>query len=365
MSVFLGVLTIAAFYLLGKIFFNEKAGLTLATILAFSFVNVIWDQNPWSPSLFYFAQLFILVGTYLAIRKPYGIVLTAIGFIIGFQAHVGIFLSLASSLVFWLLFRPRLKSKFLFISLTIIIFGFLPNLVFDITHNFVNFKRGLGIFSGNSVGEVATLNKVFTSLAFSNISIFYPFFSKFFAKVAFTVLVSWGVWKAVKDKKDRSLLILLLLSIVLPVIFFACYRTKFSEYYLMMTILPFLTLVGYFINCYLARFRYLLGLIIFLFVSVNVKEFWIYKRSKSLGAKRAAVVHILEKAGKEGYGVSLSTAPGENFGFAYLFHYYDMKPNLPPLKNQQKIMTIVVPEGFDGIFGQVDFGGVGVIKQGI
>ena len=85
----------------------------------------------------------------------------------------------------------------------------------------------------------------------------------------------------------------------------------------------------------------------------------------NLEAKKMAVEFIVKKGGTSGYGVSLTTALGWHFGYKYLFSHYKASPDLPPLKGQKKIFTIIVPPGFEGVEAIVEFDGVGVRWEGI
>ncbi len=53
-----------------------------------------------------------------------------------------------------------------------------------------------------------------------------------------------------------------------------------------------------------------------------------------------AVELIIEKGGTSGYGVSLSTQPGYQFGYKYLFNYYEASPDIPPKKDQKKYLPL-------------------------
>ncbi len=53
--------------------------------------------------------------------------------------------------------------------------------------------------------------------------------------------------------------------------------------------------------------------------------------------------------GASGYGMSLRTESGYNFGYSYLFDYYKATPDIPPLGGQTKIFTIVAPPGLMGL----------------
>lgn len=363
LSIFLGLLVIIGFYILGKWLFNENVGFILAGLVSFSPVIVSWDQNPWAPSIFYISELILLAGAYLVTKKPIGLVVFALGFLIGFSSHFGIFLSLLSVLVFWVLVRPKITKKYLIISLAVIFLGLMPNIIFDAIHSLENIKRIFATVADDS-NLGASTGKILLSLGYSNVSVFYSHLTKITATIIFFTFVSLGGYFAVKDKLKRSLLILLLVSILVPPLVFVFYRPNFSEYYLMMTIPPFIILFGYFISKVKGRLIIpIFGLIFTILFIGSLKESFL-DNSLSLGAKKKAVTLIGEMAGESGYGVSLTTSPGQNFGFKYIFEHFGLSPDIPPAPGEKNVMTIVIPIGYEGVETKRDFSGVGVLWEG-
>jgi 4-amino-4-deoxy-L-arabinose transferase-like glycosyltransferase len=365
LSVLLGTLVVLAFYFIGKKLFDEKTGLILALLAAVSANLVVWDQFPWAPSLFYISQLFLFYGAYISFKDKRGILLVALGFALGYQSHFGIFLSLFAVLIYWIFFRPKVSKKNLLLSSAIVFMGLLPNIIFDLLHDFVNIKRLLGVFGESASGYGASFEKLVSSLTYSNISAFYPYPGRETASIIFAVVIVAGLITYIKVKNARKLIALTLLSIFIPFITFVFYRSNFTEYYLMMTIPPFIFLVGYFIHKLDKRMTILLILALSLLAYINIQATLGYKRVINLWAKEQAVLLIREKSGKDGYGISLTTAPGQNFGFKYLLSHYGITADLPPKVNQEIIYTIVVPDGAYGIFGIKSFDGIGVRWEGV
>jgi hypothetical protein len=365
LSVLLGVATVAGFYLVGEKLFNRKTGIFLAVVAAFSASTVFWDQGPWAPSLFHLSVLVLIFGAYIATKKPYGIVIASAGFILGFQAHFGIFLCLLACAAFWLFYKPLVKRKYLLASLSVIFLGLLPNIIFDLTHNFANIRRLFGIFGVSNAGFGASIGKVFNTLTFSSLSVFYSDISRPLSIFIFAAVFIFILWRLSKAENDRPKLVLLILMIVIPFLAFIFYRSNFSEYYLTMTIPPFLFLVGYIFYIIPERYKWPVLFLLAVFIFVNTKMVMNYHKVISLSAKEKAVLLVLEKGGKSGYGVSLTTKPGYNFGFDYLFKYYGASPHIPPLKDEKKIFTLSVPDGAYGVVGIEAFDGIGVRWEGI
>jgi hypothetical protein len=185
------------------------------------------------------------------------------------------------------------------------------------------------------------------------------------SEISFAAMMLLAIVSGVKDKLNRPLITLIVASIIIPVLVFIPYKMNFSEYYLMMTLPPFILLIGYFLSKLSKKVFTAMLVVIALFTLLNLKDIIAYNRPMSLGAKEAAVKFIIEKAGRSGYGLSLTTAPGYTFGFRYILKYYNATPDFPPKKDQKKIMTLVIPPGFDGIKSLKEYDGIGILWEGI
>ena len=365
LAVAVGVATTIAVYFAGKLFFDKKLGVILSLIWGVSLSRVLADQGPWAPSIFYLAEIIFLAGAYIAVKKPYGLIISAFGFALGFNSHFGIFLSALSLFAFWIFYRPQTDVKSIFASAGIIFMGALPNLIFDLRHNFENFKRLFLIFEKNTNAMPPDTLKIFRTVAELNISTFHIYPPIIISVAVFLFILFFGLWYLNKDAKNKALLTLLIVSIVVPCAVFIFYRSTFSEYYLMMTIPPFLFLVGYMIKRLIEGGKITLVLLfVVIFSIINIKSNLSYVRVRSLAAKKSAVEFVVNHGGKSGYGVSLSTGLGWNYGYNYLFQFYGASPDIPPKKGEKKIFTIVVPPGFAGITARKDFGGIGVLWEG-
>ncbi len=368
LSVLLGLLTCLSLYLFAKNFVNQKFALILLFLVSTSWMFINWDQIPWTPSLFYLAQVIVLAGAYLAsIKKDFGWVLLTFGFVVGFQAHVGIIISIFCAFIYLFITRSKIpKIKYVIYSIVVLLFGLLPNIVFDVFNNFVNFQRFMSIFSDTN-NNYLSFSKVIGAMARSTSSIIYPRQINAIDTVITRVILAAAIANGLSmlfDKKLRKLSLLFLITAIVPPALFYLQQGKFSEYYIMMSV-PSLLFLTMFLVYKVFSNKYLLFVILLVTTIINYTYWKKLDRNLTLQHKINIVSKIVEMGGKEGYGVSLTTAPGMNFGYNYLFDYYKAKPNLPPLKDQKKIFTILVPDGFDGIQGIKDFGGIGLLWQGI
>lgn len=362
-SIFLGIIFIIGTYIIGRKIFSEKVGLILSLIVAVSNCLVVWDQNPWAPSLFYLSELITFYGAYIARKSRYGILIIILGLILGFQSHFAVFLLIIPLVIYLLIYKPIMDKKILLISLIICILGISPVVLYDATHGFLNFGRLISIFSLGTSGVAVSRLKLVDSLIFNSTNILWFQMPNIVRYVVFGIISVFGIYKIFKDKKYRPLIILIILFIFVPLLTFMFYRSNFTEYYLMTAVVPFIFLLGYLIS--LIKSRIILIMLLILFSTVNLYGIYNIKKPMSLGNKEKIIEKIIEMQGKEGYGISLSTELGYSFGYSYLFDYYQVKAEVPPKAGEKKVFTIVAPPGYRGIEPLYQVEGIGLRWEGI
>lgn len=362
-SVSLGLLFIVGIYIVGRKIFSEKVGLTLSLIVAFSSCLIAWDQSPWAPSLFYVSELIIFYGIYISRKNYAGLPLTALGLLLAFQSHFAVFLLVIPIAIYLFIYKPVVNTKVLIFTILILLVGIIPLLIYDLIHNFVNFGRLVSVFSLGISGEAPSRLKLIYTLVQNSINIIAISMPIVLRYVIFIFLITIAFFGVVKDKKRRRLVILSFIFLFVPLFEFMFYRSGFSEYYLMTAVVPFLFILGYIFNK--IKSRALIVLILVIFLIPNLIAFCNFQKPVNLGAKEKIIQKILEMKGFSGYGVSLSTEPGYNFGYSYLFDYYKATPDIPPKSGEEKIFTILVPPGYKGIEPIYQVGGVGLRWEGI
>ena len=368
LSVILGVITVYAVFLFTNKFIDKKVSFILLFLTSISFNLITWDQSPWAPSLFFISQIVFLWGAYISKENDFGYLLMTTGFILGFQSHFGIFLSFLSIFNYLVFVRPvKPRLSIVLHSLCILFVGLSPNILFDITHNFINIKRILEITKGDGALYFVGFGKIINTLAYNVVSLVYPrsvnILDSFIIK-GFFALILVNCISLLRDKNSKKLALLLLITTIFPSLFFYIQQGKFSEYYLMMTIPSLIFMLGFLLKK-ISEKRIILIIILVVATYLNFKTWYSYKRSWSLKSKIDVTEFIISKGGKENYGISLSIKPGDQFGFKFIFDYYGIKADIPPQKGETKIFSIILPDGFDGMRGMKQFDGIGLIWQGI
>lgn len=376
LAVFIGVVSLLFIHFFVNKFIDQKIAILTMFLVAISAPTIFWDQSPWTPSLFIIPQILMLIGAYIINKNKLGYLLISLSLVIGFQAHVGIILSFISVLIYLFFVRPvKLDSVTFLKSLGIIVLGLLPNIVFDLAHNFVNFLRLFDVIKGENLDYFTGFGKIINVLSYNAISIIYPNNKTLIDGVLIRILYALVLVNCVRNlrsKESKSISLLLLITTIFPAFVFYLQQGKFSEYYLMMTVPSSIFMVSLLLRDLINfkdknyKFIYIKTLsIVILSLFLNLKMINNRVVDFNLKAKQDTIAEIVKMAGTDGYGISLTTKYGDQFGFKYILDYFEIKADLPPKKGETKIFSIILPEGFDGMYGMKDFNGIGLRWSGI
>lgn len=368
LSVTFGVVTLLAFYLFCKHFVDSKTAYVFLFLTSISSNLIFWDQSPWAPSLFFISQIILLTGAYLATKNKLGYILIILGFISGFQSHFGIVLSLLSIFIYFIFVKPiKIDLKTIIYCLLLLLFGLLPNIAFDVTHDFINTKRMVGAFIGDGVNYFVSFNKIVNVLNTNTTSLFYPrnnnLIDSLITKGIFALVLVNAI-SLLRDKKFRNLSLLLLVTAITPALIFYIQQGKFSEYYLMMTV-PSLLLLVALLLLKIINHKIIIVLVLMTSILLNFQQVKSRYVSWNLKAKENIAKTILEVGGSENYGISLNSKLGNHFGFTYIFDHYGIKGDLPPKKGETRTFSVIIPQGFDGMVGIKTFDGIGILWEGL
>lgn len=375
LSVILGMATLVCLYLFVKYFIDsqsesvdQKVAYIFLFLASISSNLIFWDQSPWAPSLFFVSQTILLTGAYLATKNKIGYLLVVLGFVVGFQSHFGIVLSLMSVVLYFVFVKPvKIDLKTFAWSILLLVVGLSPNIVFDITHNFSNIKKIIDAFSGDGVNYFVSLNKIIHVLNTNTTSLLYPRNSNLIDSVLnkglFALILVNGI-SMLRDKKMNKLSLLLLITGITPAILFYLQQGKFSEYYLMMTVPSLLLLVALFLKKIITH-KILLTILLIVSIYLNYRQIDTRYISWNLKAKSDIAKTIISIGGYENYGISLNSKLGNQFGFNYIFKHYGIKGDVPPKKGETRIFSVIIPQGFDGMVGVKTFDGIGLLWTGI
>lgn len=112
----------------------------------------VWNPHPnWLLLVVYvFSLYFVSLGK----RKYHLLLWPTIAFMFHFETALGVFILVATFLYVLLFYRKQILHKYFFIGLLLAGVFFLPQIVFDIRHNFLMTRSVLSLFTGQDRGLV-------------------------------------------------------------------------------------------------------------------------------------------------------------------------------------------------------------------
>lgn len=341
---FLIVLNLVFFlaaYLIVKKIWGEK------TTLIFLF---FWTINPatietvaWNPALI---PLMVVLIWFTLFQKSYFWLGLSLSLAINFHFQA---VFLAPFILLFLFWQKELSGKNLGKAALGFFLPFVPLLLFDLRHNFLNFKL-LGQFikergeGGNFLAWRPVLTNFLTSF-WGEEKIWLPL------TLALVLLTLWLVKKQ-KNYFSKNFLKSLFFLYPIVLLGFGIYGQRPSEYYFNF-LLPFLILVlALFVSSFgkLKRLFFLLLFILLWFPKTMEK---IVPVSVSLLTKDKAIVYLAEENGETPAEVRYQTPLGEEVGFSYLLNYYRLAK---ATEGERKIWLVSIPPAEES----QAFGGVGV-----
>lgn len=327
-------------------FFGLRVALATSFLLAFSPEAIAAATYAWNPhpmwlliSLFLFSFYQLVLGK----QKYHLLVWPLVAMMFHFEAALGFFISV-SAIVHILIFeRKSIFSKYFLYGMLVFFLFFVPQIAFDMRHDFLMSRSFLNLFYGKNQGLITSsehhpyltlLNEHIAAFVINFQSIFQqiPFFPYipsfiFLLCVVFFIL---GIQKNLFQKKEY-LFILMHIQLVVIVFVLTClypfpirywYLTGFQLFY----ILPMGVLLG-------MSLRYKVGqIIVFFFVGLTLftvipKIYTLYRYPDYGGVakikgKLAALDYMYADAKGDKFSLLIFTPPVHTDAYDYLIWWY-------------------------------------------
>lgn len=367
MAIMSAMSAVAAFYVIKKII-NTYAAFIVLIIFGFAEFSVATSKFVWNPYPIVWIMPFYFLAIYLISKKSkWGIVLLTIlqGLILHFEIIYG--LGTLPAYLFILYFALKHlkegKLKYTLISVFLFILPMIPSLMFDLRHQFLITKSVITTIStggGNlshKEGEVAnSLAKRFR-LRTGDL---YQYTSGSISKnevlnfILFLVFIA-GSAVIIKTKKQQEKTILLLSLVVLisPFIFFLALKYNVWAYYwigsspLYVMLLSFI--IGYVFQTYRKHvlFTVLAILLLIIYHPWSVLPYWqkgeLSENPQTLSTQLRVVKTIYKDAGGEQFSVYEQTPPVYDYVYRYLLWWQGSRVyNYIPKDEKQKNVYVVL-----------------------
>ena len=341
---FLIVLNLVFFltaYLIVKRIWGEKTALIFLFLWTINLAAI--ETVAWNPALI---PLMLVLIWFTLSQKSYFWLGLSLSLAINFHFQAIFLVPFILLFLFW---QKELSGKNLGKATLGFFLPFTPLILFDLRHNFLNFKL-LGQFikgrgeGGNFLAWRPVLANFLTGF-WGEEKIWLPL------TLALVLLTLWLVKKQ-KNYFSKNFLKSLLFLYPVVLLGFGIYGQRPSEYYFNFLLPFFILVLALFISSF-GKLKRLFFLLFFVLLWLPKTMEKIVPVSVSLLNKDRAVAYLAEKNGKTPAEVRYQTPLGEEAGFSYLLNYYGLAK---ATEGERKIWLVSIPPAEES---QV-FGGVGV-----
>lgn len=317
--IFINLLTTIISFILIKKIFNQKTAFIASFLLSICLSKICWNAM--------YAPLIAISGFYVcyqAINNRFNFPLAM--FFAGFISNIHLVpASLVPIIIISFFLNPKKPNlKEIFLGIFVFIIPFIPFIIFDFRHDFLNFNKLLLMISSNNTTNMVT-NSVWLRSFWRSLNIF-GFFPTVLERLFFLIILIISPF-LIKGSKNK---ILILIWILLPLLVLSQYKGVVSEYYYGMVIY----LLPLFLSLILIKIIKS-NLIIYLILS-SIFLFSVYKIVTSkvslvtLSDKKAIVSYLINQKQDQPFNLSYETGIGLDFGFNYLFNYSGNQPKEIP-----------------------------------
>ncbi len=349
-----GVATVALIYVIGKDFFDKKAGLIAAVLYAVSPLVITYSHSSWNPNTVPFFSLLTLYLLYKAVTnvrswKYYLLV----GFLLGIciQLHyislvLAAIVAVSLFLMHWFLNNkiqiiPLIKY-YLEIFVGFII-GFSPFIAFEVRHGFPNTKSIIKFITSDTTSHLyATYSSFYQPIAdvffrlFGRLVFDYPSpdlynrYSLIYLQIFGLIILIFAVASIVTLLRHKNKFVVILLSVwlVLGVVLFGLYKKPIYDYYLVFIFpLPFF-LIGNLISKTFdlvkgkMHYGYILGGILFALIfgyNLYFQPFQ-YTPNNQKGQTEQIARFVISQTNNQAFNFALLSAGSGNSDYAYVYY---------------------------------------------
>ncbi|MDD4938180.1 MAG: hypothetical protein PHX34_04190 [Candidatus Shapirobacteria bacterium] len=341
--IFINLLTTIVSFLLIKKIFNPKTAFIASLLLSICLGKTCWNVM-YSPLI----AISVFYVCYQIINNKFKFPLAM--FIAGFISTIHLVpASLVPIIILSFFLAPQKpKLKEIFLGILFFIIPFIPLIIFDIRHDFLNLNKLLLMVFGRNNITISTIPPLWLRSFWRSLNIF-SFFPKTFGRIfsLLILIISPFLFKNPKIK------ILVFVWIVLPLLVLSQYHGAISEYYydLVIYLLPlFLSLI----LIKMIKKVWILYLILFIIFLFSICQINSIKPSLvSLQDKKAIVSYLINQKQDQPFNLSYETGVGLDFGFNYLFSYLNHLPQNVPNAHLYTLFTDnTLPQNSNIVFKQ-------------
>jgi hypothetical protein len=339
-----------------KTYLDEKTAVVFYFLWAVSPLLIAFDRIPWNPNLTILSASLAFIPLFSKKLGFKEILFLSAGVFFGYQAHFsGLFLlPLVVLSLFYVHPTKVLKTPSVILIPLAFIASFIPTIVFDLKHDWLNLKGFSSLlFNKDSVDNfmifsrllhkpyviVETIGKVFIAETASLLRVF----------IGLSFFVSFGV--VLKNSSEKKLLFLPLIWMGCIALFYSFYRPSTPEYYFFILLPSILLLVSTVVSQLSLKKLQLICCLFFLYVSfgffaqfdsfssLNIKDQYKSISFFNIGEQYKTISFLRNQAATRGVKeIVYDVSPTDSEGFRYLMAQENI-----PLSQEGNIVHVQFP----------------------
>lgn len=347
MNALIGVATVFLIYYLGKVWFGRVGGLAASFLYAVSPVAINYSNFSWNPNPLPFFALLSIFGIYRVEKTGNFLwfILTGACLAAALQMHYLALILIPVVAILWIhevwykkYYKKPIKNLILGTTLGKAAFLILmsPLFIFDLKHNFLNFKAVAALFSeSNTLG-----GDIFSNLSKIPEIFSYNLIGRYMTgeNIYLSLLVSaLIIYALIKGKRSFPNLVLGIWLIV-GLIGISFYQNEIYDHYLLfLSPAPFLIL-GSLAN---SKIKWLIFLLVITLGFINLQNSPLNKApNKQLERTIKIAKYIIEKSGGRDFNFALLSE--NNYDPAYVFYLdeFGHKPKQVPVEKTDQLFVV-------------------------
>ena len=340
------VIILAGFlaYILFKPYFPKIYALTLAIVILFSSTLINISTFAFHANVLPFLSLLMIYFCFLSvIKNPLFISLALFSTSLMFHADPApavVFLLIPPFIfIFFKLYKAKDLLKLTALSFLAFFLPFIPQVIFELRNNFIETRSLISYFAGENPslsGQLPFFQRIMdrSSLFFTFFKVSFTPNNNFFATL-FLILIVFGIYKFLKNTKDKNLLALFKISalgfVLTYLIFTLVITVEIKNWYLYGVTILFALLIVFAIYG-LRNYRKIVSLFIIIYLVLNTLPF--LRNEKKLKSKTdpatlsnqlAAIDSIYNDAKDLSFSVYTFTPSIYDLNYQYLFWWRAVK----------------------------------------
>lgn len=354
----IAALTMWLLFKVGQDFFGRRVAFIALILYTFSFYQNIFDRHYWGLAFDGLISLVSLWSLWQMVRgKEKFVYLLAIALAFGIHTDLSILTLFVLTILATIFFRPRVSRSTLIKAFLIFGVSFLPLIIFDLRHQFVNSRGILQYFAEVRDKKLKTVpqNSVDVVLfpAQTLARLLYPFGERDLAyqysycpqhvlgriqavpAIMSVIVLGYLGWSAFRVLRKRQgaefqgtmLILLLIMSTYVGIFIYGFgFRSNLFDHYLATLFPPFLLLVAAGLDQAWHKWKYVTIVVLLFFGISNLQA--LYKANHRFGFadKERAVKWTIATTGKEDFSLDVIGDCFRYNGYRYLFYLFGKEP---------------------------------------